>query len=111
MSPAFFVRLAAAPAVAVAVNVTGLPLKPVVLAVESIAVPAVVPSCHAVSAAIPELFVATVSGPAPSPPPLLICPLPAVTVNVTFTPCTGLFEASLTSTAGAVPTLAPTVAV
>ena len=52
-SPAFFARLAAAPAVPVAPNVTGLPLRPRPAAVR-VLVPAVVPSCHAVKRGNPR---------------------------------------------------------
>ena len=106
VSPAFFARLAAAAAVPVALNVTGLPLKPVALAV-SVLVPAV--ECRG-STMSPRRF-----------PNYLTrrrraarrhkrsCPTRRWR-RVTVTPDTGLLSASLTSTAGAVPTLAPTVA-
>jgi hypothetical protein len=93
----------AADAVAVAVNVTGLPVRPVEAAV-SVFVPATAPSCHTVSAAIPDPFVFTVSGPLTRPAPLLICPLPAVIVKTTATLLTGLPFASRTRTDGAVET-------
>src|SRR5258708_4782451 len=103
------VIVVAVTAVAVAVNVTGLPLNPETAAV-NVFVPAALPSFHAVSAAIPELLVFTVNGPATKPPPVLICPLPAVTVKVTVVPVTGLLNASRTKTAGGVVTLVLTVA-
>src|SRR6185503_8777357 len=70
-------------------------------------VPAVLPSDHDVSEAVPVASVATTIGPAPP----LIWPVPwfAVSVNVTFTPATGLLWASRTRTDGAV-TAAPTAA-
>jgi len=89
-------------AVPVAVKLTGLPLRPDTVACTVLA-PAVVPSVHVVSAAMPELLVVTVE-------PLTgdVVPLPAVVVNVTTTPCTGLLFASRTVTDGAV-TVVPTV--
>src|SRR3989442_11571566 len=52
---------AAAPVVPVAVKVTGLPVSPAAVAV-SVFVPAVVPSVHDVTAAMPLPFVATLVG-------------------------------------------------
>ena len=92
---------AAAPAVAVAVKVTGLPVSPVALAV-SVLVPGVVPSVHDVTAAMPLPFVAPLVG--------LTVPPPDVTVNVTVTSATGLPAPSRTSTDGGVATAVPTVA-
>src|SRR5438552_3799699 len=91
------------PAVAVAVNVTGLPARPLEDAVR-VFVPAAVPSVHDVSAATPLAFVRTgVVG--------LTLPLPAAGVNVTATPVTGLLNWSRTITAGGVWTGVPTVPV
>src|SRR6266540_3553061 len=58
LSPENFTSAAAAPAVPVAVNVTGLPVNPPDVAV-SVFGPAVVPSVHDVTAAIPLGFVVT----------------------------------------------------
>ncbi len=95
----------AAPAVPVAVNVTGLPVRPVAVAVTVFA-PATVPSVHEVSVAIPLAFVTTgvaVTG--------TMLPPPAVTVKVTATPATGLLSASRTSTEGGAATAVFTGAV
>src|SRR5207249_6608515 len=92
---------AAAPAVAVAVKVTGLPVSPVALAV-SVLVPGVVPSVHDDTAAMPQPFVATLVG--------LTVPPPDVTVIATATSATGLPAPSRTSTDGGVSTVVPTVA-
>src|SRR5881396_1088103 len=98
--PAWIVSCAAAPAVAVAVNVTGLTVPVEAL---SVLLPAVVPRVQAVTTAIPFASVGTaVSG--------LTVPPPAVTANVTATPATGLLNWSRTSTAGGVVTAVPTVA-
>jgi hypothetical protein len=57
---------------------------------------------------MPELFVATTAGlTGPIAPPV---PPVAVSVNVTFTPATGLLLASRTITDGGAPTAVPTVA-
>ena len=74
------------PAVPVAVNVTGLPVRPA-LAALNVFVPAVVPSVQEVSVAMPLAFVAMVAGEAGT-----IVPPPPVTVNVTTTPLTGLLD-------------------
>ena len=93
----------AAPAVPMAPNVTGLPVRPAEVAVREFG-PAVVPSVHEVSAAKPLAFVRIgVVG--------LTLPLPAAGVNVTDTPATGLLNWSRTITAGGVATAVPTVAV
>src|SRR5437667_132610 len=68
---------AAAPVVPVAVNVTGLPVSPAAVAV-SVFVPAVVPSVHDVTAAMPLPFVAPLVG--------LTVPPPDVTAKLTATP-------------------------
>ena len=101
--PAFNAIWVAAPAAPVAVNVTGLPVRPVEVAVSEFG-PAVVLSVHDVSAATPLAFVRTgVVG--------LTLPLPAAGANVTETPATGLLNWSRTITAGGVATAVPTVAV
>lgn len=69
-----------APATAVAVNVIGLPVRPVAPAVSALA-PATAPSVQLVMVATPEAFVATTAGLAGD-----VVPPPVVTVNVTFTP-------------------------
>src|SRR5207302_6977375 len=61
--PAAIAICVAEPATPVAVNPTGLPPRPVAVAVMVLA-PAVVPSIQAVSDAIPDAFVAMVAGPA-----------------------------------------------
>src|SRR5436309_11613194 len=96
--------LAAGPAVAVAVNVTGLPVMPLPAAVAvNVLGPAVVPRVHEVRAAIPLAPVVTgVVG--------LTLPLPAAGANVTATPATGLLNRSWTITAGGVATAVPTAA-
>ena len=101
--PAFNAIWVAAPGAPVAVNVTGLPVRPVAVAVSEFA-PAAVPSVQEVSAATPLAFVRIgVAG--------LTLPLPAAGANVTETPATGLLNWSRTSTAGGVATAVPTVAV
>src|SRR5437762_1078867 len=77
---------ATGPAVAVAVNVTGLPVMPLPAAVAvSVFGPAVVPRVHEVRAAIPPAPVVT-GGVG------LTLPLPAAGANVTATPATGLLH-------------------
>ena len=94
----------AAPAVPVAVNVTGLPARPAEVAVRvSRLLPAVVPSVQLPTAAIPP---ASVVAPAP-----VTLPLPAAAANVTATPGTGLPNWSRTLTEGGVATAVLTVAV
>src|SRR5438876_11605169 len=93
----------AAPAVPVAVKVTGLPVSPLAVAVSEFG-PAVGPSVHDVTAAIPFAFVVTgVVG--------LTVPPPDATANVTLTPPTGLPFASRTITEGSIATAVPAVAV
>jgi len=96
----------AAPAVPEAVNVTGLPLRPVAVAVTVLLlVPAVGPSVQLVAVATPLALVETVVGPAGT-----TVPPPAVTAKVTCTPATGLFPASVTFTDGGAVTAVATVA-
>src|SRR5439155_914737 len=93
----------AAPAVPVAVKVTGLPVSVPDVAVRVFG-PAVGPRVHDVTAAIPFAFVGTgVVG--------LTVPPPEATAKVTLTPATGLPFASRTVTAGATSTAVPAVAV
>src|SRR5881396_2383946 len=101
VSPAWIVSCVAAPAVPVAVKVTGVPV-PAAVAV-SVLLPAVVPSVHDVIVAIPLASVMTaVAG--------LTVPLPDATAKRTGTPAVGLSNWSRTSTAGGVATAVPTVA-
>src|SRR5438105_1969168 len=81
------------PAVADAMNVTGLPLSPDAVA-RSVSVLAAVPNVQEFAAATPLAVVVT-----------------AVGANVTATPATGLLNWSRTITAGGVATAVPTVAV
>jgi hypothetical protein len=92
----------AAPAVPVAVKVTGEPANPVAVAV-SVFAPTTVPKVQAGLVAIPTLSVITEPEDANVPAPLL-------TAKVTATPLTALPCASVTVTEGAVPTTVPTVA-
>src|SRR5438093_5459160 len=92
----------AAPAVPVAVNVTGLPVSPVEVAVSEFGA-AVGPSVHDVTAATPLAFVVTGVVGVTAPPP-------DATANVTLTPPTGLPFASRTITEGATGTAVPAVA-
>jgi hypothetical protein len=92
-----------APAVPVAVNVTGLPESDPDVAV-SVFVPAVGLSVHEVSVAMPSVPVLTAVVGA-------IVPLPAAGVNVTATLATGLPFASFTITDGGAPTAVPAGAV
>src|SRR5207302_1321892 len=78
--PAFTAICVAGPAPAWAVNVTGLPERPEEVAVR-VFPPAVVPSVHDVSAAMPLAFVRTGVGG-------FTLPLPDAVVNVTATPAT-----------------------
>src|SRR5437588_582262 len=90
------------PAVADAVNVTGLPLSPEDVA-RSVSVLAAVPSVQEFAAATPlALVVTAVAG--------STVPLSPVVTNVTATPGTGLANWSRTITDGGVATAAPTVA-
>ena len=98
----FAAIVAAAPAVPVAVKVTGLPESDPDVAV-TVFVPAVVLRVHDVRAAIPSVPVLTgVVG--------VTVPLPAAGVNVTATSATGFPFASLTITDGGEPTAVPAVA-
>src|SRR5207247_7525518 len=82
----------AAPAVPVAVNVTGLPASPVAVAV-TVLVPAVGPRIHDVAAAIPSVPVVTgVVG--------VTVPLPGLAAKVTATPSAELTSASQSRTEG-----------
>src|SRR5256885_2966214 len=101
LSPENFARLAAGPAVPVAVKVTGLPERPAAAAV-SVLVPAVVPRVQLPTVAMPLAFVVC-SAPVMLPPP-------DAGANVTPTPCTGLLLASRTITDGGVRTAVPVVA-
>src|SRR5213078_1596815 len=101
--PALIAIVLAAPAVPVAVNVTGLPVSPVAVAVSEFG-PAVGPSVHDVTAAIPFAPVVTGVVGVTEPPP-------DATANVTLTPPTGLPFASRTITEGAVATAVPAGAV
>src|SRR5207249_10737655 len=102
LSPENFARLAAGPAVPVAVKVTGLPARPVDVAV-SVLEPAVVPRVQLPTLAIPLASVVC-SAPVTLPPP-------DAGANVTPTPCTGLLLASRTITDGGLATAVPVVAV
>jgi hypothetical protein len=96
----------AVPVVPEAVKVTGLPERPVAAAVSVLLlVPAVGPRVQLVSVATPEALVLTTAGLAGT-----VLPPPAVTVNVTETPETGLPPASVTRTEGGALTAVPTVA-
>jgi hypothetical protein len=102
--PAFNAIWLAAAGVALAMNVTGLPVKPAEVACNVLLfVPAVVPSVQLVTVAMPLESVVAFP-PATEPPP-------AVTANVTATPATGLLNWSRTSTDGAMATAVFTVAV
>lgn len=94
--------LLATPAMPVAVNVIGLPVNPVEVAVR-VLLPAVAPSVQLPTVAMPPAFVVA-ERPVALPPPV-------ATANVTVTPATGLLFASRTITDGAVVTAAPAVAV
>ena len=97
--------LPAAPAVPVAVKVTGLPAMPpgAAVAVREFA-PAVVPRVHEVAVAMPEASVATGVLGNTEPPP-------EATAKVTATPGTGLLLTSRTTTEGSTATALPAVAV
>jgi hypothetical protein len=103
--PALSAICVAAPAVPVAVKVSGLLVNDPDAAVIEL-LPAVVPSTHELSAAIPEAFVTTVLplGDEIEPPPV-------ATANTTLTPDFGLPPASVTSTEGAVATAIPAVVI
>ena len=100
-SPALIAILLAAPAVPVAVKVIGEPVNEPLVAV-IVFDPAVVPRVQLPTVAIPLAFVVAFNI-VPEPPPV-------ATAKVTDTPDTGLFDASLTITLGAVLTAVPTVA-
>src|ERR1041384_3895431 len=89
------------PGVPVAVNDSGLPASPVDVAA-SVFVPAVVPSAHLPTVAMPLALV--VADPPVTEPP------PEPMAKVTATPATGLFCASRTSAEGATATEVLTVA-
>src|SRR5437773_1875572 len=100
VSPAWIVSCVAAPAMAVAVNVTGVAVPAVAV---SVLAPADVPSVQDVIVAIPLASVMTaVAG--------LTVPLPDATAKRTGTPAVGLSNWSRTSSAGGVATAVPTVA-
>src|ERR1043166_1719858 len=101
-SPAWTAICVAASAVAVAVNVTGLPWSVPDVAVKVFG-PAALPRVQLVTAALPLALV--VCGAPVTPPP----PVPGA--NVPATPATGLANASRTTTAGGTVTAVPTVAV
>ena len=92
----------AVPGVPVAVNVTGDPVRPSLVAV-SVFEPAVVPSVQLVTAATPSAPVVTAVVGSTDPPP-------DATANVTLTPDTGLLFASVTSTLGTTDTALPATA-
>jgi hypothetical protein len=101
----FAAMVLAAPALAEAVNVTGLPFGTAPVAVTVLLlVPALLPRVQLVSAATPFASVFTTAGLAG-----LIVPAPPVTVKVTATPCFGLPKASVTRTDGGAATGIPTV--
>src|SRR3989442_1504403 len=95
--PALTAIALAAPAVPVAVNVTGLPVRPVDVAVRVFG-PAVGPRVHDVTVAMPL-------GPAHTAAVGTTAPPPAATAKVTATPLTGLPLASCTITDGSTGTL------
>ena len=101
--PAFTAIELAAPAVPVAVNVTGLPDSPLAVAVREFG-PAVGPRVHDVTAAIPFIPVLTAAVGVTVPPP-------DATANDTATPATGFPFTSFTMTEGSVATALPAVAV
>src|SRR5207253_585640 len=97
----FAAIVAAAPAVPVAVKVTGLPASDPELAV-SVLLPAVVLSVQLPTVATPLVLVVWL-------PPVIV-PFPGAAANVTATPATGFPFASLTITDGGALTAVPTVA-
>ena len=97
----FAAIVAAAPAVPVAVNVTGLPVSDPDVAVR-VLLPTVALSVQLPTVAMPLPFVVCV-------PPVTL-PLPAAGANVTATPATGLPFASFTITEGGDVTAVPAVA-
>src|SRR5439155_885993 len=102
LSPELFASVAAAPAVPVAVNVTGLPASPVAVAVSEFG-PTVGPSVH-------EIASASRRAPVDIGVVGVTVPPPEATANVTLTPATGLPFASCTITEGGVATVVPAVA-
>ena len=98
----FAAIVAAAPAVPVAVKVTGLPVSDPDVAVR-VLLPAVALSVQLPTVAMPLPFVVWL-------PPVIV-PFPGATANVTATPVTGFPFASFTITDGGEPTAVPTVAV
>src|SRR5207245_7435946 len=100
--PLFAAIFAAAPAVPVAVNVTGLPDNVPDEAV-SVFCPAVGLSVQLPTVATPLAFVVWL-------PPVIV-PFPGATANVTATPATGFPLASFTSTDGGELTAVPAGAV
>src|SRR5439155_778625 len=99
--PALMAICVAAPAVPVAVKVTGLPVSPVDVAVSEFG-PAMGPKVHEVTSAIPLAFVVTGVVGVTEPPP-------DATANVTVTPATGLPFASCAITDGFTSTAVPAV--
>jgi hypothetical protein len=99
--PAFTEICVAAPAVPVAVNITGDPVSEPLVAV-IVFDPAIAPNVQLPTVAMPLAFVVAVN-PVPDPPPL-------ATTNVTDTPETTLLFTSFTITLGAVATAEPAVA-
>src|SRR5439155_1515011 len=99
LSPELLVRDAAAPTVAVAVNVTGLPVSAGAVAV-SVFAPAVGPSVHDRTAATPS--VPAMTGVVGS-----TVPLPVATAKLTETPLTGLPPASCSWSTGCCASGAP----
>ena len=83
-------------------NVTGLPVNPVAVALRVFA-PAAAPSVQLPTVAMPALDVVGVA-------PVMLPP-PAATANVTLTPATAFPFASVTFTDGLVLTVLPAVAV
>src|SRR2546425_109080 len=100
--PALRAICVAAPVVPVAVNVTGLPVRPVDVAV-SVFGPAVGPRVHDVTVAMPLVPVVTAVVGTTVPPP-------EATAKVTAPPLTGLPLASCTITEGSTATAVPAVA-
>src|SRR5207245_10326073 len=101
LSPELFAIVAAAPALPVAVKVTGLPASDADVAVNVFA-PAVALSVQLPTVAMPLPLVVWL-------PPVTV-PFPGATANVTATPVTGFPFASLTITDGGVLTAVPAVA-
>jgi hypothetical protein len=99
--PALIAIVVAAPAVPVAVNVTGLPESDPLVAVSEL-LPRAVPSVQLPTVAIPAALVV-----ADAP---VMLPPPNATANVTATPFTGFPAASFTITLGGVATAVFTVA-